>query len=100
MLMLKSKVPRKKWSSKNGNVLELPFQGSTFDLVTCSSVLNNLHSDDLKIKALSEIHRVLKPSGRFLIAEPLRSLRIFSSSLLLPFGNFSRKMTGLGYSTR
>jgi len=47
------------------------------------SVPNNLHSDDLKIKALSEIHRVLKPGGRFLMAEPLRSLRMFF--LFTPF---------------
>mgnify|MGYP001042415133 CR=1 FL=1 len=74
---------KEKVEFKNGNVLELPFQGSIFDLVTCSSVLNNLHSDDLRIKALSEIHRVLKPGGRFLMAEPLRSLRMFF--LFTPF---------------
>jgi len=74
---------REKVEFKYGNVLEIPFTDNTFDLVTSSSVLNNLNGDDLKIKALSEIYRVLKPGGRFLLLEPLRSTRMFF--LFTPF---------------
>lgn len=74
---------KEKVEFKYGNVLELPFQDNTFDLVTCSSVLNNLHEDDLKIKALYEIYRVLKSDSSFLLVEPLRSLRMFF--LFTPF---------------
>jgi SAM-dependent methyltransferase len=74
---------RDKVEFRYGNVLELPFQDGTFDLVTCSSVLNNLHGDGSKIKALSEIHRVLKPDGGFFMLEPLRNLRMFF--LFTPF---------------
>ncbi len=66
-----------------GNVLAIPFPDETFDLVTCGSVLNNL-SDEEKVKALREMHRVLKPGGRFLLIEPLRNLR--GLFLFTPFG--------------
>jgi ubiquinone/menaquinone biosynthesis C-methylase UbiE len=32
-----------------GNVLEIPFPGQTFDLVTCGSVLNNLSGEKEKL---------------------------------------------------
>jgi len=60
---------------RNGNVLELPFSDSSFDLVTASSVMNNLHADAEKLRAFNEVLRVLRPGGRFLLWEPLRDLR-------------------------
>jgi ubiquinone/menaquinone biosynthesis C-methylase UbiE len=60
-----------------GNVLDIPFPDTSFDLVTSSSVLNNLHGMDEKLKALQEIYRVTTPGGRFLLVEPLRNLRGF-----------------------
>lgn len=74
---------REKVEFKHGNVLEIPFTDNNFDLVTSSSVLNNLHGNDLKVKALSEIYRVLKPGARFFLVEPLRCLRMFF--LFTPF---------------
>ncbi len=68
---------REKVEFKYGNVFEIPFPDNTFDLVTCSGLLNNLKEDNRKIKALSEIRRVLKPGGKFILIEPLRSLRMF-----------------------
>lgn len=62
---------------KTGNVLDIQFPDSHFDLVTSSSVINNLHSKADKVKALREIYRVLKTGGRFLMTEPLRNLRNF-----------------------
>jgi arsenite methyltransferase len=74
---------KEKVEFKYGNVLGIPFPDNTFDLVTSSSLLNNLRGNDLKLKALFEIHRVLKPGGRFFMLEPLRSLRMFF--LFTPF---------------
>ena len=59
---------------KTGNVLSIPFSDNSFDVVTSSSVINNLHGDSEKLKALEEIFRVLRPGGKFLLLEPLRDL--------------------------
>ena len=59
---------------KTGNVLSIPFPDNSFDVVTSSSVINNLHSESEKLKALEEIFRVLRPGGKFLLLEPLRDL--------------------------
>ena len=59
---------------KTGNVLSIPFSDNSFDVVTSSSVINNLHGDAEKLKAFGEIFRVLRPGGRFLLLEPLRDL--------------------------
>jgi len=62
---------------KTGNVLSLPFPNDSFDLATSASVINNLHGDTEKLKALGEVFRVLRPGGKFLMMEPLRNLRGF-----------------------
>ncbi|MBU7012169.1 MAG: class I SAM-dependent methyltransferase [Theionarchaea archaeon] len=62
---------------KSGDVLNLEFEDNTFDVVTSSSVLNNLPGDEKKSKALREIYRVLKPGGIFFLLEPLRDVRGF-----------------------
>jgi ubiquinone/menaquinone biosynthesis C-methylase UbiE len=68
---------RDKVEFKYGDVLNMPFTNNYFDIVTAQSVLNNLHGEADKSKALMEIHRVLKPIGKFLMLEPLRNLRGF-----------------------
>ncbi len=69
-----------------GNVLEIPFDNDVFDIVTCSSVLNNLRREKNRIKALKEIFRVLKPKGKCMLLEPLRNFRMFCA--FTPFGFF------------
>jgi SAM-dependent methyltransferase len=71
---------------KFGNVLEIPFGDDVFDIVTCSSVLNNLHGEENRIKALKEIFRVLKPKGKCMLLEPLRNFRMFCA--FTPFAVF------------
>jgi ubiquinone/menaquinone biosynthesis C-methylase UbiE len=71
---------------KFGNVLEIPFDNDVFDIVTCSSVLNNLPGEKNRIKALKQIFRVLKPGGKYMLLEPLRNLRMFCA--LAPFAVF------------
>jgi ubiquinone/menaquinone biosynthesis C-methylase UbiE len=69
-----------------GNVLEIPFNDDVFDIVTCSSVLNNLPGEKNRIKALKEIFRVLKLRGKCMLLEPLRNLRMFCA--FTPFAFF------------
>lgn len=71
---------------KFGNVLEIPFNDDIFDIVTCSSVLNNLPGEKNRVKALKEIFRVLKPGGKCMLLEPLRNLRMFFA--FTPFAFF------------
>jgi ubiquinone/menaquinone biosynthesis C-methylase UbiE len=88
-----------------GNVLEIPFPDQTFDLVTCGSVLNNLRDEKEKVKALREIHRVLKPRGKFLLIEPLRNIRglflftIFGFWKLLSRERWEKLLQDQGFDT-
>jgi ubiquinone/menaquinone biosynthesis C-methylase UbiE len=77
---------KEKVEFKFGNVLEIPFDDDVFDIVTCSSVLNNLPGEKNRIKALKEILRVLKPKGKLMLLEPLRNFRMFCA--FTPFAFF------------
>jgi arsenite methyltransferase len=59
---------------QTGNVLSIQFLDNSFDLVTSSSVINNLHAESERLKAIREIFRVSRPGGKFLLLEPLRDL--------------------------
>ncbi len=53
----------------DGDVHDLPFPDSSFDTVTASLVFCSV---DFPARALAEVHRVLRPSGRFLFHEHVR----------------------------
>ena len=52
-------------SFQQADAEELPFEANTFDAVVANYVVHHLARPD---KALNEIHRVLKPGGRFAFA--------------------------------
>ncbi len=58
---------------KTGNVLDIPFSDDSFNLVTSGGVLLAFWNNETRLKALSEIFRVLRPGGRFLLMETLRN---------------------------
>lgn len=49
------------------DIHEIPFPENTFDVVLCNHVLEHVRDD---IKAMSEIHRVLKPGGFSILLVP------------------------------
>lgn len=49
------------------DIHEIPFEASSFDVVLCNHVLEHVRDD---IKAMSEIHRVLKPGGFSILQVP------------------------------
>ena len=57
-------------SLKMGDAEDMPFEDDTFDLVISS---NTLHLVKNPVNMFNEIHRVLKPQGRFLISDLRRS---------------------------
>ena len=78
----KSKVPLKV-SFEKGDAEDIPLEDDTFDLVVSS---NTLHLIKTPIRMFDEIHRVLKPEGRFIISDHRRSwLGIFSAHIRASF---------------
>jgi len=66
-------------SFEKGDAEDMPFEDGTFDLVISS---NTLHLIKSPIKMFNEIHRVLKPKGRFFISDFRRSwLGIFTNHI-------------------
>ncbi len=60
-----------KVSYESANITQLPYEDNRFDVVVFKSVLGALQHKDNQLKALQEIHRVLKPGGHLLFAENL-----------------------------
>ena len=52
---------------KVANILNLPFKDNSFDTVWAIAVFHHIPSKGLRLKALKEIKRVLKNSGRVII---------------------------------
>lgn len=69
---------------KHGNILSTPFKNDTFDVINASSVLHEIHGLENQQKAMQEIYRILKPSGKFVTLEILRGPKLFM--LILFFG--------------
>ncbi len=62
------KTPLKNVTFQEGSAEQLPFPDGTFDVVISNGVFNLIPD---KAKALREVFRVLKPSGRFLLADQI-----------------------------
>jgi ubiquinone/menaquinone biosynthesis C-methylase UbiE len=76
---------------KAGNVLQIPFPDETFEIIFTERCLINLESWEKQKRALSEIHRVLKNGGVYIMIEAftdgLRDLNAARSALgLEPIG--------------
>lgn len=65
----KSEIPLK-ISFKKGDAEDMPFEDNIFDLVISN---NTLHLIKNPLKMFNEVHRVLKPTGRFIITDYKRS---------------------------
>jgi len=82
-------VARKKAARKKldidfrvGVIESLPFPDSSIDVVTSSLMMHHL-PEDLKVRGLAEIYRVLKPGGRLLIADFMRPTGSFLNHLCI-----------------
>jgi len=84
-------VARKKASRKGldidfrvGAIESLPFPDASIDVVTSSLMMHHL-PENLKVRGLAEIYRVLKPGGRLLIADFMRPTGSFLNHLFIAF---------------
>ena len=65
-----------------GVIEALPFPDSSIDVVTSSLMMHHL-PQNLKVRGLAEIYRVLKPGGRLLIADFMRPTGSFLNHLFI-----------------
>jgi SAM-dependent methyltransferase len=61
--------PAGTWALSAADVTRLPFVDNSFDVVICAEVLEHIHKHH---QALTELARVLKPSGDLIISVPRR----------------------------
>lgn len=66
-----------------GNCCDLPFDNDAFDVAVSSLVFHHLSACD-KLRTLGEIHRVLRPGGRLLLADFCRPCNPFARACFLP----------------
>lgn len=67
-----------------GVIEALPFPDSSIDVVTSSMMMHHL-PENLKVRGLAEVYRVLKPGGRLLIADFLRPNGSLINHLFIAF---------------
>lgn len=85
-----------------GVIEALPFPDSTIDVVTSSLMMHHL-PEDLKVRGLAEIYRVLrspdpvsgKPGGRLLIADFMRPTGSFLNHLFIAFTRHQGLKSGI-----
>jgi demethylmenaquinone methyltransferase/2-methoxy-6-polyprenyl-1,4-benzoquinol methylase/phosphoethanolamine N-methyltransferase len=94
-------VARKKAARKKldidfrvGVIEALPFSDGSIDVVTSSLMMHHL-PEDLKIRGLTEIYRVLKPGGRLLIADFMRPTDSFLNHLFIAFTRHQGLKSGI-----
>ena len=77
-----------------GVIEALPFPDSSIDVVTSSLMMHHL-PEDLKVRGLAEIYRVLKPGGRLLIADFMRPTGSFLNHLFIAFTRHQGLKSGI-----
>ena len=72
----------------------LPFPDASMDVVTSSLMMHHL-PEDLKVRGLAEIYRVLKPGGRLIIADFMRPTGSLLNHLFIGFTRHQRLQVGI-----
>jgi demethylmenaquinone methyltransferase/2-methoxy-6-polyprenyl-1,4-benzoquinol methylase/phosphoethanolamine N-methyltransferase len=54
---------------KHGLIEDIPYPDDQFDVVLSSFMIHHLPNDDLRLRGLAEVYRVLKPGGQLLVMD-------------------------------
>ena len=92
----RNKAARKKLDIdfRVGVIESLPFPDASLDVVTSSLMMHHL-PDDLKVRGLAEVYRVLKPGGRLLIADFMNPTNSLVNHLFLAFTQHRTLKSGI-----
>ena len=52
-----------------GSAVDIPFEKNSFDIISVSSVLHEIHDPKGQNNAMQELYRVLKPGGYLYLSE-------------------------------
>ena len=92
----RSKAARKKLDVdfRAGVIEALPFPDASLDVVTSSLMMHHL-PEELKVRGLAEVYRVLKPGGRLLIADFMQPSQSILGHLMMVFTRHQGVQNGL-----
>lgn len=78
---------------RTADMTDLPFTDASFDVVTSAMAIHNIHSPELRYRAVDEAMRVLRPGGQLLIADVWWTARQYAAHL----GRGTLRRLGPGY---
>jgi ubiquinone/menaquinone biosynthesis C-methylase UbiE len=92
----RSKAARRKLEIdfRVGVIEALPFPDASMDVVTSSLMMHHL-PEDLKVRGLAEVYRVLKPGGRLLVADFMQPSHSILGHLMMVFTRHQGVENGL-----
>ena len=95
---------------REGDALDLPIADSSVDVAAQNCLFNIFHERGLN-RALSEMHRVLKPHGRLILSDPVcqspmperlrkdDKLRALCLTGAMPLADYIKRLTDSGFGT-
>lgn len=95
---------------RKGDALDLPLADATVDVAAQNCLFNIFHDAELR-RALSEMHRVLRPHGRLILSDPVcespmperlkhdERLRALCLTGAIPLDDYVKRLTDTGFGT-
>lgn len=95
---------------RKGDALDLPIADASIDVAAQNCLFNIFHDRDLE-RALSEMHRVLRPHGRLILSDPVcetpmspdlknnERLRALCLTGAIPLHDYIKRLTSVGFGT-